>query len=128
MANTIGGLAFIRIDGELDQPSQKGELIPAPYKDGMAARRSHIRGREVELTAVRDCTNLTAAKSLEDSYKALEWTVQDVVKDGITYSNQLITDVTIKLKQQGAVGVGGITPNGSAIIQVAFTVVDVNPP
>lgn len=128
MANTIGGYEFIRIDGEPDVQAQNVEAIPTPYKDGNAYRKTHIRGEETELSAIRDCTNLTSAATLLQNYKNLQGTVVDIVKDGVTYSNWLITKVKCIRKQQGAKGVGGITPHGSAVIEMSFTCVDVNTP
>lgn len=128
MACSIGGLAFIRIDGEPDIQAQHVEPIPTPYKDGHAYRKTHIRGEETELIAIRDCANLTSAATLLQSYKDLQGTVVSIVKDDITYTDWLVTRVMCLRKEQGANAVGGITPNGSAIIEMSFTVVDVNPP
>lgn len=122
MASSIGGIAFISIEGLPDLPGQQVEPTPSPYTSGNAYRQTAIRGNEVELVAYRDCTDLTDAGTIETSCKAIQGTVTDIIKDGITYSDYVIILVTTLQKQKGSVACGGVTPHGNTMLKLSFLV------
>lgn len=124
MASSIGGVNVISIDGLPDRPGQKTENISAPFRSGNARRKTHVRGHESKIVATVDTNNLTSAATLETNFKAMEGTIVDIVKDGITYSDYMICEVETEMKKQGAIGVGGVYPNGSCVCRFSFVVED----
>lgn len=124
MASSIGGTSVISIEGLPDRPGQKTENISAPFRSGNARRRTHVRGGERTIVATVDTQNLTTANTLETTFKAMEGTIVDIIKDGITYSDYMVCEVETQMKQQGAIGVGGVYPNGSCVCKFAFLVED----
>lgn len=71
LTNQIGGLTFITVEGNIDLRSEQLETFARIGRDGVIARKTGSRGVPFRLQTVSYVTNHTAAKTLNETLKAL---------------------------------------------------------
>lgn len=122
MAESIGGLSFIRLDGALNRKAIQGEFIDRAFTDGKCVRRMQTRAEMSELVGLCDKASTTSGDAFQTACVALQGTIVTVVFRGATKPNYYVHLVTPGEIIVGSTAVGGTT-NGGCLVMVRFQLV-----
>lgn len=124
MADQIGSYSFISVDGQLDKLKPTFEDISRPNTNGRAYRRLGNRGQETEIRAVRDYASATAANTALAVFQstAFTGTAVNITQYGQARGTFFIIEVTEGERFTMANACGGITPNGTHMLEIIVRV------
>lgn len=97
---SIGGITVLTMEGTPDPMGEVLKLIARAGVDGMAYSKMGTKPAPFGLFTRSGANSATAAKTLVETYKALQGTVVEVVDaTGRTWSNVVVIDVvTIRIR------------------------------
>lgn len=95
MADSVGSISVIRLEGSLVPPGQTVAEFTDPGVNGVGFKKMGIRGPRSKIGGRVAATDASAVVSLRSSLAAMKGTAQTIVKDGASYTNYMIHEAEV---------------------------------
>lgn len=118
--NSIGAQTVFDLVGTIYSRQQQIEVIDRPGVDGSGARLTGARGKPFMLTSVAYHATFTAAKTAMTAYVALKLSLQEVIRNGVSYGNFIVLDVAEATPPYSVLNVAG-SPGSTVRAEVKWT-------
>lgn len=113
MADSVGSISLIRLDGPLAKPSYELETITLPGVDGVAYRRMGRRVQPLTCQGVVDVADAAGIDLLYATVAGLVATSVSVVQAGVTFSSVLVLAAKVVGVQPIVSSRGGVLGAGA---------------